>query len=113
MVKRILLPIIHKGDNTKAHPFPCQIANQTLELIQATILWYICADRAAGRVLPFKHGIDSIKSDLLKAGMQLDDWNAGWDYLRKYLPLFENIILQNVLVLTRSHKVKFQELLCR
>ena len=102
MVERIPLPKVMMQKDAKAHPFPCQIALQTQEYMQGVVLYFICADRAAGEFVRLPNGLNILKATLLKDGMQERDWESGWNYLSKYQKLFQGVVFQNVLIVIRS-----------
>lgn len=101
--KRIPLPKVMMRKDAKVHPFPYQIAQQTQELMQGAIFWFICADEAAGAFIHLPNGLNILKANLLKAGMQEEEWESGWNYLNKYKNLFQDVVFQNVLIVIRSY----------
>lgn len=101
-MKKIELPKYTSSPNTKAHPYPYQIALQTEELIHATTFYYILLDKSA-ELATKKIGLPYIRDELLKKGMRKEDWNTGWDCLGKYTSLFERAAFLNVLVALRSN----------
>lgn len=103
MDNEIQLPKVTVEKENKAHPYPYQISLQTLEMIQATIFWHICADTAAGKILRTSDGITRIEQELSTKGMPKKDWEEGWEYLYKYINLFEGLIFKDVLVSMRSY----------
>ena len=92
-----------KRQDAKAHPFPYQIALQTLEYLQGAVFYFICADEAAGEFIRLPGSLDRLKAVLLKGGMQEWNWDSGWSYLDKYREIFRNAVFQNVLVVIRSY----------
>ena len=102
MAERIPLSKVMTRKDAKAHPFPYQIALQTQEFMQGAILWFICADKAAGEFIRLPNGLSMLKTSLLKEGMKESDWESGWEYLDKYKNLFQSFIFQNVLITIRS-----------
>jgi len=102
MAERVPLPKVVIQKDAKAHPFPCQIALQTQEYMQGVVLYFICADRAAGEFVRLPNGLNMLKAILLKDGMQEQDWESGWNYLEKYRKLFRGVVFQNVLIVIRS-----------
>jgi hypothetical protein len=103
VVERIPLPKVIMQKDARAHPFPCQIALQTQELIQGTVFYYICADKAAGEFVHHPNGINMLKASVLKDGMQEQEWESGWKYLEKYKELFNRVVFRNALITIRSH----------
>ena len=103
MAERIHLPKVVIQKDAKAHPFPCQIALQTQELMQGAVFWFVCADEAAGEFVRLPNGLNILKTNLLKAGMQEREWESGWNYLNKYKNLFQSAVFQNVLIVIRSY----------
>ena len=89
-------------EDTKAHPFPFLIAFQTQEYMQGAIFWFICEDEAAGKFIRLPDGLDMLKANLLKAGMQEQEWESEWGYLEKYQKLFRHVVFQNVLIVIRG-----------
>ena len=88
MAERISLPKVMIQKDAKAHPFPCQIALQTQEYMQGVVLYFICADRAAGEFVRLPNGLNMLKAILLKDDMREQDWESGWNYLEKYRKYF-------------------------
>ena len=103
MAKRIPLPKVTTRKGATAHPYPFQIALQTHELIQGAVFYFIFADKATGEYIRLPNGLDMLKANLLKAGLQERDWKSGWKYFNKYKNLFQDIIFHNVLVAIRSY----------
>ena len=103
MVERIPLPKMVMRKDAKAHPFPCQIALHTQELIQGIVFWFICVDEAAGAFVRLPNGLNTLKASLLKAGMQEEEWESGWNCLDKYKGFFESVVFGNVLIVIRSY----------
>lgn len=103
MAEGIPLPKVVTRKDAKAHPFPYQIALQTQELMQGAVFWFICADEAAGEFIRLPNGLNILKTNLLKAGMQEMEWESGWNYLNKYKNLFQSTVFQNVLIVIRSY----------
>ncbi len=103
MAERIPSPKVVTRKDAKAHPFPYQIALQTQELMQGAVFWFICADEAAGEFVRLPNGLNILKTNLLKAGMQEREWDSGWNYLNKYKNLFQSAVFQNVLIVIRSY----------
>jgi hypothetical protein len=71
--------------------------------MQGAIFWFICTDEAAGEFIRFPNGLNILKTNLLKAGMQEKEWESGWNYLNEYKKLFRSIVFQNVLIAIRSY----------
>jgi len=103
MAERIPLPKVVMRKDAKAHPFPCQIALHTRELMQGAVFWFICADEAAGEFIRLPNGLNMLKANLLKASMKEEEWECGWNCLNKYKNLFQNVVFQNVLIVIRSY----------
>jgi hypothetical protein len=102
MAERIPLPKVVIQKDAKAHPFPFQIASQTQEYMQGVVLYFICADRAAGEYVRLPSGLNMLKAILLKDGMQEQDYESGWNYLEKHRKLFRGVVFQNILIVIRS-----------
>lgn len=100
---QILLPnVIQTTRERKAHPFPGQIAFQTLELMQASMFHAAVMDTAAGQRVRQSDGIQGINQALLDAGLEKIILDNGWKYLEKYQKLFERFVTQRVLIDMRS-----------
>lgn len=61
------------------------------------------ADVAAGQFIRLPNGLAKLENSLSQSGMDKKEWDRGWNILEKYMPVFENSVFQNVLVLVRSH----------
>jgi hypothetical protein len=61
------------------------------------------ADVASGEYIRLPNGLSQLQNKLREDGMDKKEWDRGWDILEKYMPVFQNSVFQNVLVLVRSH----------
>ena len=99
---RIPLPNATQITNErKAHPFPAQIAFQTLELMQASIFHAMVVDEAAGQRVRQPDGVQGIDQALLNAGLEKTLLDDGWLYIKKYKRIFERFVTQSVLIALR------------
>lgn len=103
MAQRVPLPKVIIQKDSKAHPFPYQIAFQTMEFMQGAVFWFICVDEAAGAFIRLPNGLSMLKANLFKAGMQDEEWKSGWNYINKYKDLFQSVVFLNVLITIRSY----------
>jgi len=103
MAERVPLPKVVIQKDAKAHPFPYQIALQTMEFMHGAVFWFICADKAAGEFVRLPNGYGMLKANLLKEGMQEEEWESGWNYLNKHKDLFQSVVFQSVLITIRSY----------
>jgi hypothetical protein len=100
---KIPLPSITKLPNASAHGFPLQICVQTYEFMIGAMFYAAIADVAAGQFIRLPNGLKKLENDLRQSGMDKKEWDRGWNILERYMPVFENSVFQNVLVLVRSH----------
>lgn len=61
------------------------------------------ADVASGEYIRLPNGLAQLERKLREDGMDKKEWDRGWDVLGKYMPVFQNSVFQNVLILVRSH----------
>jgi hypothetical protein len=100
---RIPLPIITETTGERrAHPFPLQIAFQTLELMQASVFHAMLLDEAAGQRVRQPNGVEEVDEALLRAGLNKAILDQGWKFLGKYQTLFDRFATQSVLIALRS-----------
>jgi hypothetical protein len=100
---KIPLPSVTKAPDAKAHAFPLQIAFQTYEFILGVLFYAMFSDVASGAYVHLPNGLNQLESKLLQEGLSKKEWDRGWKHLQKYMPIFENTVFQNVLILMRSH----------
>jgi hypothetical protein len=100
---KIPLPVLTKGADAKAHPFPLQVSIQTQEFIHAVLFYAMFADTAAGEYVRLPEGLKDLERKLSREGLTTREWERGWNFLERYQPIFNNMIFQNVVILIRSH----------
>ena len=61
------------------------------------------ADIGSGEYIRLPNGLTQLENKMRQDGMDKNEWERGWKILEKYMPVFENSVFQNVLVLVRSH----------
>lgn len=61
------------------------------------------ADVASGEYIRLPNGLAELENKLRQDGTDKKEWDRGWNILEKYMPVFQNTVFQNVLVLVRSH----------
>jgi hypothetical protein len=106
MPDKIPLPKLYKGINTKAHPFPFQIAMQTQKFTQGAIFYFTLMDEAAG--LFFRQGGEGAYGEieklfLINYGYSKTTWDTSWPCFEEYLTVFPNQIRQLAIILMKSH----------
>jgi hypothetical protein len=99
----IPLPSVTRLPNASAHGFPAQIHIQTYEFMMGAMFYATVADEAAGGFIRLPNGLANLENNLRQNGMTKKEWDRGWQILEKHLPVFQNSVFQNVLVLVRSH----------
>lgn len=60
-------------------------------------------DVASGEYIRLPNGLAQLEKKLRQDGMDKKEWDRGWKILEKYMPVFQNSVFQNVLILVRSH----------
>lgn len=100
---KIPLPLVIREPNAKAHPFPIQVAFQTYEFILGVLFYATVSDTASGDFIRMPDGLNRLEVKLLQQGLSKAEWDRGWNLIQKYMPVFENTVFQNVLMLMRSH----------
>lgn len=103
MSLRIPLPNLNSTPNAKAHPYPVQIAIQTMEFLQASIFYFIFMDIAAGESIHLPDGIAKIEQIITDKLHTKDDYYKAWGYIEKYKVVLEHTIFQSVLISLNSH----------
>jgi hypothetical protein len=103
LVIKIPLPSVTKAPNAIAHAFPAQICVQTYEFMMGAMFYAAVADVASGEYIRLPNGLAQLETKLRADGMDKKEWDRGWDILGKYMPVFQNSVFQNVLILVRSH----------
>jgi hypothetical protein len=86
-----------------AHPYPFQIAQQTLEFIQGTVFYYSLADRSSGKFFSDEENYFVLKADFINNGIEESAWDGGTDLIQKYQDFFKFMVFQNVLIAMSSH----------
>jgi hypothetical protein len=100
---KIPLLSVTKALNAQAHPFPVQVAVQTYEFILGVLFYAMVSDMASGEYVRLPNGLNQMEAKLLEEGLSKKEWDRGWNIIQKYMPVFENTVFQNVLMLMRSH----------
>ena len=100
---RIPLPTVTRQANSQGHPFPFQIAHQTLEFLQGMLFHAIVADTAAGEYVRQPGALEKLRVKMENEGLRSGEWENGWKLLDKYQPIFETWVFQSVLISMRSH----------
>jgi hypothetical protein len=99
----IPLPNVITKPDASAHPYPFQIAQQTLEFMQCALFYNIISDISSGEHVKHPGNILKIKDIFLQRGIEEGVWESAWGYLEKYKIYFEKYIYQNVLIAMNSH----------
>ncbi len=103
MAVKIPLPPIRPRPDAAAHGYPFQIAIQTLEFLQATLLHASFADIAAGQAVRSPGGLEKIQRQYIDSIGSKATYDEAWSYLTKYRQVFERTALQSVLIALNSH----------
>lgn len=99
---KIPLPSMTSKPEAKAHIYPFQIGFQTEEFLQATLLYTIFADTAAGELVRQPGGFAHIEKIILDKLPQKNGYDDAWKFLEKHLPIFEKANFQSVLIALNS-----------
>lgn len=81
----------------QGHKYPLQIGMQTLEYLQASIFHAALSDKAAGEFIKIPGAMKKVEKFFLK-DMAKDTYDFSWECLKKFKPVFENIVFANVLI---------------
>jgi hypothetical protein len=100
---KIPLASVTKAPNAQAHPFPFQVAVQTYEFILGVLFYATVSDTASGAYVRLPNALSQLETKLVSEGLSKKEWDRGWDIIQKYMPVFQNTVFQNVLMLMRSH----------
>lgn len=100
---RIPLPIVSRGSNCRAHPFPIKISIQTMEFIQTSIFYNSLVDLMTGEYLRISNSMEDIKQIMIQDGSSQKEWNKNFSYFEKYKEIYQRQVFQNVLISIRSH----------
>lgn len=100
---KIDLPKVKQKSNAKSHPYPFQIAMQTLEFTQATLLYITMVDYMAGKYIAGDNNFDKIRVDLDYVGLSKKNFDSSFDNIIKYKEIFKRYMFQDVLIQLKSH----------
>jgi hypothetical protein len=100
---KIDLPSVKQTENSKSHTYPLQIAMQTLEFTQATLLYIMMLDYMSEKYLIQDKNLDKLREDMISLGIKEKAWDDSFSYLAKYKEVFKRYVYQNVLIQIRSH----------
>jgi hypothetical protein len=100
---RIPLPDVVKRGIPQAHPYPIQIGMQTKEFLQGALFLAIFRDLATGAYVRQSEGNLMIEHLLKTNGLQDSHVAEAWQIVARYKPVFEGLVLQEVLVSLCSH----------
>lgn len=100
---RISLPDMVRGKDSKIHPFPFQIAAQTLEFMQGTLFHALLVDIASGAYVRLPDGMSNLERIIINKLDSPKTYDEAWWILGKYQAVFETIPFQSVLIAMNSH----------
>ena len=100
---RIPLPDMARGEDSKIHPFPFQIAVQTLEFMQGALFHALFVDVASGAYVRLPDGMSNLERILMEKLDSSKTYDEAWGILGKYQAVFEKIPFQSVLIAMNSH----------
>jgi len=100
---RIPLPIATKTAGATAHPYPFQIASQTLEFLQASLFYASFVDVATGEFVRLPDGMGKLEKQFTEKLYSKETYDQAWGFLAKYRPVFERVPFQSVLISLNSH----------
>jgi hypothetical protein len=103
MPVKILLPELKQGLSAQAHPYPFQIAFQTLEFLQGAIFYASLIDVAAGEFFKLPDGLIRIEKIFIEKLYSKKTYDEAWGYLEKYRAVFEKTAFQSVIISLNSH----------
>jgi hypothetical protein len=87
----------------KAHMYPLQIGLQTLEFLQASVLFASFSDIAAGEAVRMPQVLAKIEKIFTESLDSKETYKEAWEYLEKYRYVFERTAFQSVLIALNSH----------
>jgi hypothetical protein len=94
------LPLIRRGPDAAAHPYPYQLATLLHEYLQATMFLLAVSDAAAGRSASDEAVLDGIRADF-EAGAP-GVWDQGWALVGKYDEFLAALVKQNATIAMAS-----------
>ncbi len=103
MPVRIPLPSVTKAAGATAHPYPFQIAGQTLEFLQASLFYASLVDVATGELVRLPDGMAKLERQFTQRLYSKETYDQAWGFLAKYRPVFERVPFQSVLISLNSH----------
>jgi len=100
---RIPLPDMVRSKDSKIHPFPFQIAVQTLEFMQGSLFHASLVDHASGAYVRLPDGMSNLERMFIEKLDSPRTYDEAWGILGKYQAVFERIPFQSVLIAMNSH----------
>jgi hypothetical protein len=100
---KIPLPKVKSTPNAKAHPYPIQVAIQTMEFLQATILYASFMDIATGELIHMPGGMAKVEQIITDQLNAKDAYYEAWGFIEKYREVLGKTIFQSVLIAMNSH----------
>lgn len=88
---------------TAAHPYPLRIANQTQELLRASIFHATFVDVATGAFVSLPDGMVRLEALFDEKGCAKASYEEGWELIGKYQPFFDRVPFQSVVLALNSH----------
>jgi hypothetical protein len=100
---KLTLPVVSRREDSQAHPFPFQIALQTLEFLQGMMFHASFGDIAAGELVRQPGGVSHVEQIMRERGLRAGVTNQAWMIIRKYQCVFEGLVFQSALIGLNSH----------
>ncbi len=100
---RIPLPDLLRSKDSKIHPFPFQVAVQTLEFMQGSLFHASLVDAASVAYVRLPEGMANLERVFIERLDSSKTYDEAWKILEKYQTVFEKIPFQSVLIAMNSH----------
>lgn len=99
----IPLPTVTVRPGAAAHAYPFQVGMQTLQFLQASILYVVLQDMASGAFVRQPGAIESLEKGMLASGGDQASIGLGWKFLGEYMDVFRDGVFQATLIVFNSH----------
>ena len=100
---RIPLPDIKRSQEATIHPYPFQIALQTLEFMQGSLFHASLVDIASGAYVRQPDGMSNLERIFMERLDSPKTYDEAWGIIGKYQAVFERVPFQSVLIALNSH----------
>ena len=97
MTKKDWPPRLYRSPQSKAHPYPLEIALHATIFTVGAIFYYAFVDAAVGEYVKDQNSYHHIRTLFLGRGLTDQAWEENWRAFEAYLKAFPNPVFQNAL----------------